>query len=73
MGLLRRLWNGITVVRNITINLLFLLIVTLVIVAIVSRDAPSVPESGALVINPSGVLVEQKQPIDPFSQIVCGR
>lgn len=69
MGLLRGLWNGITVARNITVNLLFLAIVILIVVAIASREAPSVPESGALVINPSGILVEQKQPIDPVSEL----
>lgn len=72
MGLLRGIWNAITALRNIVINLLFLVILVGVIVALTSQEAITVPESGALVINPSGIIVDQKQPIDPFAEVFGG-
>ena len=70
MGLLRGLWNGLTALRNITFNLLFLVILIAIIVGIFSSETITVPSSTALVLNPSGVIVEQKQPVDPFTEIL---
>ena len=70
MGLLRGIWNAITTLRNIVFNLLFLAILIVVVVGLTSQDGIQVPESGALVLNPTGIIVDQKQPVDPFAEIL---
>lgn len=75
-GLLRRffrfIWNGIDGLRRAVLNLLFLALLALVIAGIVSEEGPTVPAGSALVINPSGVLVDQLSYSDPFANLVAG-
>jgi protease IV len=75
-GLLRRffgfLWSALNGLRRLVLNLLFLSLLALVVVALVSEEAPNVPANSALVINPSGVLVDQLSYSDPFSAVVAG-
>ncbi len=53
-------WRGVDVTRRFVLNVLFLAIVIAVLVVLFSDDTPEVPETTALVVAPSGVLVEQK-------------
>lgn len=59
-GMLRRIGRGIDVTRRVLLNIIFFgLLITLIIVAS-STDRPEVPRGAALVVNPSGMLVEQE-------------
>jgi protease-4 len=75
-GLLRRLfgflWSALDKLRRVVLNLLFLALLVLVVAGLVSEEAPTVPGNSALVINPSGVLVDQLSYSDPFSHLVTG-
>jgi protease-4 len=67
--LFRSLWRLLNFTRLMLVNLLFLLVV-LVIVFSVSQRAPSTPIEGALTLNLSGVLVEQRTQTDPTVQLL---
>ncbi|HJN51264.1 MAG: signal peptide peptidase SppA [Pseudomonadales bacterium] len=70
--ILKVIWQSITVAKQIVGNLLFLtLVVVLLIVALTGKDE-GVPDSAALILNPSGILVEQKTAIDPINQLLSG-
>ena len=69
-GLFSRLGSGITRVRNFTLNALFLLLLVLFIVALFADDTPNVPEDSALLVNPRGVLVDQRSIMDPIAEIL---
>jgi len=75
-GLLRRfggfLWRTLNGLRRLVFNLLFLAVLILIVVGVVSEEGPTVPANGALVINPSGVLVDQLSYNDPFSGLISG-
>lgn len=66
------LWQAITVTKNALGNIIFLLIIGIILTAIFSGETDVMPESAALVIDPSGVIVEQKELIDPFSRFILG-
>ncbi|HIG44161.1 MAG: signal peptide peptidase SppA [bacterium] len=70
--ILKGTWNAITAAKNATFNLIFLLVVFSILVGIFSSDSPSIPDSAAIVINPTGIIVEQKQAIDPVAQFMSG-
>lgn len=63
--LFRRLWRFIDVSRRITLNLVFVALVALLVAALVERGGARIEDGSALVIAPSGSLVEQKVPGDP--------
>jgi len=75
-GLLRRfggfLWRALNGLRRLVFNLLFLAVLILIAIGLVSEEAPSVPANSALVLNPSGVLVDQRSYSDPLSGIISG-
>ncbi len=52
-------WRGVDVTRRAVLNLLFLVIVVALLVMFFSDDKPKVPKTTALVVSPTGVLVEQ--------------
>ena len=58
LAFFRNLWRGLEVLRRVLHLLLLLALLTLVIVG-VRGSIPRLPESGALVIRPSGDIVEQ--------------
>ncbi len=70
MALFRAIWNGISALRNITVNLLFIAIVIAIVIGLSSQEAETIPSTAVLVVNPSGQIVEQKQGIDPISQLL---
>ncbi|MBV1879375.1 MAG: signal peptide peptidase SppA [Pseudomonadales bacterium] len=65
-------WRAIGVARNTTFNLIFLLLAGFILLGIFSTESISVPESTALIINPTGVIVEQKKSLDPFAEFLSG-
>lgn len=66
------LWGAITATKNAVGNLLFLAIAILILVAIFSDDTETLQGDTALVINPSGIVVEQKQIVDPIAGFLSG-
>lgn len=65
-------WNLLDKFRRFVFNLIFLLVLIFVAIAFFSEEAPSIPASSALVVNPSGALVDQISYVDPFSNFIAG-
>lgn len=59
INLLKFVWRVLDEARRATANLLFLLLAIIVVLAVARSDTPLVPGSGALVLSPSGRLVEE--------------
>lgn len=72
-GLLRRafgrLWRFIGWLRVALANLVFLLLLVLVVVALTIERGPNVPARAALVVAPTGKVVEQLSFADPLTQL----
>ncbi len=66
------LWQVITATKNAIGNFIFLAIVAFILIAIFSDDTETLQKSTALVISPSGVVVEQKQIVDPIAGFLSG-
>jgi protease-4 len=61
--ILRLFWDGVSMVRRFVGNLLFLLLVILLLLSLfVFGRGRDVPDGAALIIDPSGYIVEQKAP-----------
>ena len=60
----RFLWHSLKAFNTIVFSLFLFLLVALVIYAVVGQRQPSIPSSGALVLNLSGILVEQRTTVD---------
>ena len=72
-GFLRGLGRGITILRNVVLNVLFLIVLIAVLAAIFSDDGVKpVPTNAVLVLNPSGALVEQTTYDDPVLDLLFG-
>lgn len=69
---MKKIWQFLTALKNGTGNLLFLAVIVFVIVALVSQDSESIPESAVMIVDPEGVIVEQLRSIDPFEQLLAG-
>lgn len=65
-------WRLLNNLRRLVLNLIFLLILLIVLVGLFQEEGPAVPAASALIINPSGVLVDQISYADPFSNLVSG-
>lgn len=65
------LWHAVNGLRLLVFNLVFLLIVVAAVMMLMRPDPP-LPASAALVIAPSGVLVEQREIEDPLSLLRAG-
>ncbi len=69
--LLQTLWRGLNFTRQLVINLLFLVLLVLVILALSHDEQEQLKlESGALVLNLSGQLVEQSSIEEPSSRLM---
>ena len=64
------LWSLITWVRVAVLNIIFLLVVLVIIVAMKSQNTVILPEKFALQVAPSGMLVDQRSYIDPASLLL---
>jgi protease IV len=71
--LLKGIWSSITALKNALGNLLFLAITSIALIALFSRtDQILVPQTAALVLNPTGAIVEQRRAIDPIAEFMGG-
>ncbi|MEJ6593127.1 MAG: signal peptide peptidase SppA [SAR86 cluster bacterium] len=71
--LLKGIWNSITTLKNVLGNLLFLAVTIIVLFALFSRtDQVLIPETAALILDPTGVIVEQRRALDPFAEFMGG-
>ena len=66
---LQGIWNTINFTRRLVVNLIFLAIVAVVLVAIFAK-APKLAERTALVIDPKGTIVEQYS-TDPSQRMLA--
>lgn len=75
-GLIKRsflfVWRLLNNLRQLVLNLIFLLILIVISVGLFHEEGPAVPEASALIINPSGQLVDQISYADPFSSLFSG-
>ncbi len=72
-GVFTRIMNGLTRMRLLLANLLFVLVlVVLAAVWISSLQRVQVPENAALVLNPRGVIVESLSYEDPLQSLLVG-
>ncbi len=69
---IRKFWHTITATKNAVGNIIFLILVALIITGIFATETPQIASSTALVINPTGIIVDQKQVVDPFSEFLAG-
>ncbi len=69
---IKGLWNAITAAKNAAGNIVFLLLILLLVFAIFYSDRPGIPDSTALVLDPTGIIVDQKRAIDPLSEFLSG-
>lgn len=61
-----QLWRVLNGTRKIIVNLVFFLVLALIIIALTSEEEPIVvPDNAILVLNPQGVIVEEKTYVDP--------
>ena len=65
-------WRGVTAAKEATGNILFLALFLIIVVSLVSTDVTTVDDRSALVINPTGVVVEQLTVNDPVSSFLSG-
>ncbi|MFQ2666385.1 signal peptide peptidase SppA [Aeromonas caviae] len=68
--LFRSLWRLLNFTRLMLVNLLFLLVVLVIVFSVSQSETPSTPIEGALTLNLSGVLVEQRSQTDPTVQLL---
>lgn len=54
-------FRGLDLARKVVLNAVFFLLLILFLAAVGGEELPEVPESAALILNPSGNLVEQLQ------------
>ena len=75
-GLFKRLvlfvWNLLNGLRLLIVNLFFLVIIVMIVAVIFTEEKITVPSGSALIVNPSGVLVDQISYADPFSGLIAG-
>jgi len=71
-GVAAALWRGLDVLRRIVVNLVFLTLLLLAI-ALVWRGAPDVADGSALLLRPSGTLVEARTLDDPLGLLRGGQ
>ena len=72
MAIVRTLWNFITALKNTVGNLFFLALLGLIIFALFSQQRIQVPESAVLIIDPEGLIVNQKKAVDPIGGFLAG-
>ncbi|MFU8815839.1 MAG: signal peptide peptidase SppA [Pseudomonadales bacterium] len=66
-----RIGSAISRVRIILSNIIFFGALLFVLLLLFPRTpTPEVPEGGALVLDPRGVVVEQRSPVDPIGQLL---
>lgn len=64
-------WKFLNGLRLLILNLFLLFFVVLIVAALFTEEGPAIPAGGALIVNPSGVLVDQLSYVDPLSNLVA--
>ena len=72
MKLLSSTWQALTSIKNAIGNIVFLVVVIVVLFTIFSTDSISIEDSTALVLNPTGTVVEQRSLTNPLDDLVSG-
>lgn len=74
-SLLRRvfggIWKTITWVRLALTNLLFLVMLAVIYFVYFGGAEEQLPEKAALLLNPMGIIVDQKSPVDPLQTLIA--
>ncbi|MFT3930322.1 MAG: signal peptide peptidase SppA [Spongiibacteraceae bacterium] len=65
-------WKFLDGLRRFIVNLFLLLFIAVILAAFFAEEGPTVPAGGALIVSPSGVLVDQLSYVDPFSNLIAG-
>jgi protease-4 len=68
--ILRATWNGITRLRLAISNLIFLLMLVLLYMLFVGESPEPLPERAALLLNPVGVVVDEKSQVAPLQALL---
>ena len=63
-------WKALTIVRNATANIFFIVIVVVLLMAIFADREETLQSNSVLVLNPAGKLVEETAPPDPTQAIL---
>ena len=71
-GFFRFLWRALQAGQIVLFGGLALGLAIALVVGLLTSDKPDIPDGGALVLNPSGFLVEQKSAINPQEFIQTG-
>lgn len=64
-------WAGLTRVRQAVANLLFIALLIALALLLIDRTPASTPGPAALLLNPTGRIVDQRSPVDPL-QLLSG-
>ncbi len=73
MTFLRQLARVLRWLREAVLNLLFLGLLLVILAGLFSSEsAPPVPDGAALVLAPSGEIVEESEPLDPLRLLMSG-
>ena len=65
-------WKFLDGLRRFILNVFLLVFIAVIVAAIFSEEGPAVPSGSALIVNPSGVLVDQLSYVDPLAHLVAG-
>ena len=71
-GFFRFLWRALQAGQTVLFGGIALGLALVLIIGLMTSDKPDIPDGGALVLNPTGFLVEQKSAIDPQQFIQTG-
>lgn len=68
----KAIWNLLSFTRQLVLNLIFLILVGALFFAFYQgdKDTETQPQPGALVLNLSGPIVEQKDPVNPVDSLL---
>jgi protease-4 len=69
---LQFLWNSLKAAHTLVFGIFSVLLIIAVFVSISEQGAAKIPDGGALVLNPSGLLVEQKTALE-FEALLQGQ
>ncbi len=65
------LWNGVTRLRVAVLNILFLLVVGIIVMALLDEGPEPLPQRAALLLNPMGTVVDQRTYVEPLQALLA--
>lgn len=69
---MKKIWNFITALKNATGNIIFIGLLGVILFAVFNQEARQAPDSAVMIVDPEGVIVEQRRAVDPFEQLFTG-